>query len=134
MHTIFLNCYGLCQTFSGAVVGDVTGHVDGFTVNHQVPHATHKVTVSYGEILWKVGHPTKQKRPSEIQRPEEGKQNFDLFANKLSKLMASKAHNLVSYPAFYYLKPKVYFGFNAYASICVDSVCISTICTIFHVP
>ncbi len=25
MHTIFLNCYGLCQTFSGAVVGDVTG-------------------------------------------------------------------------------------------------------------
>lgn len=88
---MILNCYGLCQTFSGAVVGDVTGHVNGFTVNHQVPHATHKVPVPYGEIFWKVGHPTKQKRPSEIQRPEEGKQNLKMSHQTLQQVNGIKS-------------------------------------------
>lgn len=41
----------ICLTCCGAVVSDVTGHVDGFAVDAEVSHAAHKVPVSDWEVL-----------------------------------------------------------------------------------
>lgn len=49
-----------CLTFCGAVVSDVTGHVDGFAVDAEVPHAANKVSVSDREVLRQVGNATQQ--------------------------------------------------------------------------
>lgn len=58
-------------TCCGAVVGDVAVHVDGPTVDTQVPHAADKVAVPHGEVFRQVGNPAEQQRPSQVQRPAQ---------------------------------------------------------------
>lgn len=58
-----------CLTCCSAVVGDVAIHVDGSTVDAQVPHAADKVAVPHREVFRQVGNPAEQQRPSQVQRP-----------------------------------------------------------------
>lgn len=54
-------------TCSGSVVSDEAGHVGGFAVDAQVPHAAHKVSVPHREVLGQVGNTTQQQRSCQVQ-------------------------------------------------------------------
>lgn len=54
-------------TWSGAVVSDEAGHVDGFAVDGQVSHAAHEVPVPDREVLGEVGNSAEQQRAGQIQ-------------------------------------------------------------------
>lgn len=66
------------RTCNSSVVSNEAGHVNGFAVDHKVPYAAHKISVSYWEILREVRNSTQEQGSREVQRPEDTHESWDL--------------------------------------------------------